>query len=114
MELIMVAVGVAVGWVVVTWFQARQQYLETRDDIIQEVLRNMITTRLEVHHGLYYLFREDDDSFVAQGQDARELLDHINLRFRGKKFFITEGDPDVIQKLQAQLAQLEDNQPAQA
>lgn len=114
MELIVMALGVAAGWIFVTWWNARQRYLEQRDAVVQEVLRNMVTTKLEMHHGLYYLFREDDDSFVAQGQDARELMRHINLRFRGKKFFITEGDPDVIQTLQDQLNQLENDQPAQA
>lgn len=114
MELIMIVVGAAVGWLLMEWHRARQQYLEARDAAVQEILRSLVTTRLEVHHGFYYLFREDDDSFVAQGQDAQELMRHIDLRFRGKKFFITEGDPEAIKVLQQQLSHLEDSPIAQS
>lgn len=109
MELIGFAVCM-LGWVAVEWWQARRKYLALRDEMITDFLNNMITTRLEVHHGLFYLFREDDDTFVAQGHDAQQLLAHIDLRFRGKKFFITEGDPAGIQELQSQLSRIKNTQ----
>ena len=113
MELIMAVAGAAVGWVLLTWFQARQQYRKDLDAAIQKIISDLIITRVEVHHGLYYLFREDDGAFVAQGHDVQQLRDNLRLRFQHKQV-VVNGDIATIDQLRAQLSALEDSPMSQS
>jgi hypothetical protein len=101
-------------WLAVVYINAYRKYQAALEQAVtEEILKRLVTTKLEVHQGCFYLFREDNDSFVAQGHDAKELLEHINLRFRHMKFFITQGDRQVIDSLQQQLDSLGDQAPIQ-
>lgn len=93
-----VLVGFLVGW------QAREQYairqvrrlLEDGDIKLNvdsdESEEDRTRMRLEKHSGLIYAFADEDDSFIAQGEDLSALDLAIQARFPGKKFSVREDN----------------------
>lgn len=109
MEMVILVAVACAAFLLFSYFDARNKYLEQQVRAeFEEIMKNMVQTKLEVHHDCFYLFREDNDSFVAQGRNAQELLANINVRFRRMKFFITQGDSQSLETLQAQLDALGD------
>ena len=95
--LIWYAIGWALfNWIVRPWILRR---LETRiaelELALKEVSEDVVEAKIEEHHGQFYLFDKNTDTFLAQGHTAQEVADKMKKKLHVR---ISEGDPDVIQR----------------
>jgi hypothetical protein len=58
----------------------------------------VISARVEEISGVYYIFNDSDNSFVAQGATAKELLAHMESRWPSIVVRVEKGDPEVISR----------------
>ena len=100
--LIWYAIGWALfNWIVRPWILRR---LETRiaelELALKEVSEDVVEAKIEEHHGQFYLFDKNTDTFLAQGYTAQEVADKMKKKLQ---VYVTAGDPDVIQRFKATL-----------
>ena len=100
-------IGVWVGFMIAmltSWYIIRlaRQRAEAMLDQFEQTLKEQkelkdtqIRARLEKHGDLFYVFDTDSDRFVAQGRDAREVLDRIP---QHQTIRIVSGDAAVVQQ----------------
>lgn len=115
---ILFLLGLAVGWVVGSWFTAIKQALAFKDilkdlgvtteqltklkdrmDLEEEeesqtpARETVVEVKLEQHSGIIYAYRKDNDQFLAQGNDRDKLIEHLNHTFaQGARLIIREED----------------------
>lgn len=75
--------------------------LETLMSAIKTVSDKHIAARVEQHDGVFYVYRVDDNTFLAQGNSLTELKQRIEDRIKDARVFVTEGDPEVMSALKA-------------
>ena len=75
--------------------------LETLMAAIKTVSATNIEARVEQHDGVFYIYRVDDNTFIAQGNSLTELRQRIEDRVKDARVFVTEGDPEVVSALKA-------------
>lgn len=85
-------VGFIFGWV------AREAYAVRRIDNlmhnleidlkekIQEEVENMIPIKIEYDNNTFFVYHNDDHSFMAQGATRKELEQNLEKRYPGKRF----------------------------
>jgi hypothetical protein len=56
----------------------------------QEEEENTIRIKLELSNGVFYVYKEDDDTFMGQGKTKQEITDVLNARFPQKRFTANE------------------------
>jgi hypothetical protein len=104
--------GVAVGVLIVLMFikSAVREALESADnsldklkELVEKEIDQTVQTRIEEHHGVYYLYNVKDGAFLGQGATLIEIKDCIAKRLPNTNVNIIEGDTDVIKKLQSEL-----------
>ena len=110
-------VGVAVGVMFITW-RLRRDIKRALDQIEEELGElpapdtakpsRVIDTKVEKIQGIYYLFRDDNDAFLAQGSTAQELREHLKKRFRDFSISIVSGDQEPMTELRQQVQLLDD------
>jgi hypothetical protein len=96
-EIIAVAVvgilGFYSGW------KAREQAAARRVDelleyaeaeALREIKENVIRISIEKHQDVYYVYNMDDQSFMAQGKDRKELESILASKYPGKSFAATK------------------------
>ena len=106
-ELIMFAMGVAVICLIMSWLDARRRYREALAEVLEEMEKSIVPAKLEIHHDCFYLFHCETDAFLAQGKTAKELMDHVDLRFQGCTMSIQEGDAKQIKRLKKEIMKSE-------
>jgi hypothetical protein len=87
--------GFILGWVL------REEMAKRRVDKLMEQLegdigekvealrKNVIPIKIEIHSGVYYVFNTDNDEFMAQGANRKELEDALAKRHPEKRFIAT-------------------------
>lgn len=95
-------------------WELRRAYRELEE--LKEAVKNMaIPAKLEIHHDIMYLFRADNDSFMAQGATAAELVHNLMLRFGTKRDIrVVEGEEVALNQLEFALARYQTQLEAQA
>ena len=86
----------------VIWHTLRQ--LEQQDIRVNEIIdkmktrieQNMIAARMEEHQGRFYLYRADNNEFIAQGATAEEVDAHTDRRFGKKTVIVTDAEPTTL------------------
>jgi len=76
-----------------------EQQLEQLAEAIKTLSANQIQARVEEDNGVFYVYRVDDNSFLAQGTTMAELKERIESRMKDATVMVTEGDTDVLQRL---------------
>jgi hypothetical protein len=109
--------GVVAGAMFVSW-RLRRDIKRALDQIEEELGElpapntakpsRVIDTKVEKIQGIYYLFRDDNDAFLAQGSTAQELRDHLRKRFRDFSISIVSGDQEPMTELRQQVQLLDD------
>lgn len=51
---------------------------------------NKILAKVEKHGDMYYLFDSEDDSFLVQGKDWKEITELTHKKYGGKKEIVVE------------------------
>jgi hypothetical protein len=82
-----------------------EQQIEQLAEAIKTLSANQIQARVEEDNGVFYVYRIDDNSFLAQGTSMAELKERIESRMKDARVFVTEGDPEVLSRLKATAAE---------
>lgn len=86
--------------------QEQQRLREQEAQLVEEMLKaapETVPVKVEIHHDCFYLFREDNDSFVAQGRDAEELIQNLRYRFQRINLDLVGGEPADLERLENEL-----------
>ena len=97
--LIIAAVLINIAWRLVT--RRAEQQIEQLAEAIKTLSANQIQARVEEDNGVFYVYRIDDNSFLAQGTTMAELRERIESRMKDAMIYVTEGDPEVLSRLKA-------------
>ena len=101
------ASGLIVAYIivkVVVWSTLRQleqddiRVDELIDKMKQKIEQNIIAARMEEHQGLFYLYRADNNEFIAQGATADEIDARTDERFGKKAVIVTDADDMVLSR----------------
>ena len=96
------AIGVVLVIFLLNWWATRVlQNLERRQRADVEE-SSVIEAKVEVIDGVYFFWSIKDGSFVAQGKNIDELLNHVKARWQDVHVKIIAGDKEVIQALKGQ------------
>jgi hypothetical protein len=114
MELIILALGIFIGWKLGTTMQLMSfkrvlEELGIKDAQLRELAeRNgirlpaqpqepesdltVIEVRVEEINGIYYVYRKTDDQFLCQGTDKQQLIDGIHSRMGNCRVIIDKNE----------------------
>jgi predicted negative regulator of RcsB-dependent stress response len=90
---VMLALGFVLGWHMRERHAIKQIEMILESDEYAEAVQeteSRTKMRLERHGGLILAYVEEDNSFIAQGEDLEALDKAIQARFPGRKFSIQE------------------------
>ena len=102
-----IVVGMMVAYVivkVVVWSTLRQlerdniEIDELMTKITKKIENNIIAARMEEYQGQFYIYRTDNNEFIAQGATAAEIDAHTDQRFGKKSVIVTDADPAVLSR----------------
>ena len=98
--MIITAVLVNIAWRMAT--RHDEQQVEQLVEAIKALsVADLVQARVEESDGVFYIYRVDDDSFLAQGTTMAELKEHIESRMKDARVYVTQGDVAVLEKLKA-------------
>ena len=97
--LIIAAVLINIAWRLVT--RRAEQQIEQLAEAIKTLSANQIQARVEEQAGVFYVYRVDDNTFLAQGTTMSELRERIESRMKDAMIYVTEGDAEVLARLKA-------------
>jgi len=107
---IMIGMGISVLLLVYLVRRAIGRFeVQIRDlarEAAQEVEKQMLGVLVEEHNGQLYFYRENDRQFLCQGSDLAEIRKRFAELYPDKIAYLSGGDPDLIERLKAELANL--------
>jgi hypothetical protein len=86
-----------------------QQQLETLDEALKEQV-DLIPCRVEQHNGVFFVYNNDTEEFMAQGSTLAELRERIKARWKDQRVSVVAGDEAVLEQLKAQLNESSNSQ----
>lgn len=83
----------------------RERAQQELDDYLRH---HLIPVKVERHHDQFFLWRSDNDDFLAQGYNADELVTKIHQRFGNDVILaLKSGDPEHLRLLEEEFAQFQ-------
>jgi len=79
-----------------------EQQLETLDQALKEHV-DLIPCRVEQHNGVFFVYNNETNEFMAQGNDLAELRERIKARWKDRRVSVVAGDENVLEQLKEQL-----------
>lgn len=76
--------------------------VETLEEALKEQI-NLIPCRVEQHDGVFFVYNNDTNEFMAQGSTLAELRERIKARWKDQRVSVVAGDDAVLEQLKAQL-----------
>jgi hypothetical protein len=109
--LLWIALGVAIGiWVFYIALKlAINVFVRRLAHDIEEIQaeldkhENAIPARVELHNNIFFVYNNDTNEFMAQGNDLAELRDRVRARWSQCKISVVAGDDHALELLKAQL-----------
>jgi predicted RNase H-like HicB family nuclease len=68
-----------------------------------EETEKAILARVELHNNIFFVYNNETNEFMAQGNDLTELRERIRARWSQYKVSVVAGDDHVLDLLKAQL-----------
>ena len=99
MQILITNIIAVIGLIFIGWklreFHARRQIDAMIDNIKENVIKEISTVKvlIEKTNGVFYLYNQDTDVFIAQGVTRKEIQDYLEKAFPNTKF---HADPDNI------------------
>lgn len=59
---------------------------DTLKEKFEEELENMIPIKIEYDNSTFFVYNNDDNSFMAQGSSRKELEQNLEKRYPGRRF----------------------------
>jgi len=79
-----------------------EQELETLEEVLKEHV-DLIPCRVEQHQGVFFVYNNDTNEFMAQGSTLAELRERIKARWKDQRVSVVAGDEAVLEQLKEQL-----------
>jgi hypothetical protein len=70
----------------------------------------MIPCRVESHQGMFFVYNDQTNEFMAQGNTLAELRERIKARWANIRVSVVSGDEDTLAQLKAQLNESSNSQ----
>lgn len=86
-------VGTAFGWFLREQHAIRvvhKMFENAEKEAAKQADENTIKAKLEVHHGHFYMFNQETDEFLAQGETAEELSATLREKFPKVVFILSK------------------------
>ena len=99
-ELGILVVGFTIGWYVREWYAMRtmRKLVEKASENFKENIRkDIIDAYVEKAGDTYFVYRKEDNKFLAQGSDIISLSDTLQEQFPGKFFNIPGEQLDMLE-----------------
>ena len=78
-----------------------EQQLETLEEALKEHV-DLIPCRVEQHNGVFFVYNNETNEFMAQGNDLAELRERIKARWKDRRVSVVAGDENVLAQLKEQ------------
>jgi len=78
-----------------------ERTIESLTKAIEQLKLDHVAARVEEHQGVFYVYNATDNSFMAQGATLAELRATIEARWSDRRVLVTEGEPEVLDRLRA-------------
>ena len=78
-----------------------EQQLETLEEALKEHV-DLIPCRVEQHNGVFFVYNNETNEFMAQGNDLSELRERIKARWKDRRVSVVAGDENVLAQLKEQ------------
>jgi hypothetical protein len=82
-----------------------ERQLQELEKTVEQLDNLKVPARVEEHQGIFYVYALDGDRFLAQGTSMAELKQRVESHSQTMHVVLTEGDPDVLARLQATSAE---------
>lgn len=111
---ILIGIGLGLGLIAfLVWRVLRKFEIQMRGivrDAVQEVENSLVGIVVEEENGQLYCYREEDRQFVCQGNNITEVRKAFNQLYPDKTAYLAGGDPDLIERIKAELATLKEQE----
>lgn len=103
------AVGIGISYLIVKWIgrmiyrRLEEAVASAVDQQESETKSTRINMKVERHGDVLYAFREDNDGFVCQGTDLKELKQQFTKRFPGQVGSVVGATDELHHELVKQL-----------
>lgn len=87
--------GIIIGWYAREWYAMRKvEKLMSNfgDNMMDELKKKVIDIKVEKAGDVFFIYRKDDGTFLAQGSDINKLSDILVEKFPGKLFNCSPED----------------------
>lgn len=99
-ELIVLVVGITVGWYIREWYAMRimRKIVDNAQEQFKETIKDtVVDAYIEKAGDTFFVYRKEDNKFLAQGQDINSLSDILQEQFPGKYFNIPSDQLDMLE-----------------
>ena len=111
---ILIGLGLGIGLVVFWIWRTVRRFEDDVRGIVRETIReveaDMVGIVVEEEGGQLYFYRETDRQFLCQGATLMEIRKRFNDMYPEKIAFLAGGDPDLIERLKAELKILKEQE----
>ena len=111
---ILIGIGLGIGLVIFWIWRTVRRFEDDVRGIVRETIReveaDMVGIVVEEDEGQLYFYRESDRQFLCQGTTLSEIRKKFNDMYPEKIAFLAGGDPDLIERLKAELKTLKEQE----
>lgn len=101
--LAIIIVGFVAGWYVREWYAMRimkQLVNKASESYKQSIRESIVNAYVEKSGDEYFVYRKDDNAFLAKGKDIDDLTDILQEKFPGKYFNIPNDQLEMLEAKQ--------------
>lgn len=115
---VLIGIGLGVGLVALyVWFVI-QRFHSNLDSMVRETLEevrsSLVGLIIEQEGDQLYAYRETDRQFLCQGATIGEIRKKFAEQYPDKTAYLSGGDPDLLERLKAELAQIKEQEKNEA
>jgi len=111
---ILIGLGLGIGLVIFWIWRTVRRFEDGVRGLVRETIReveaDMVGIVVEEDGGQLYFYRETDRQFLCQGSTLMEIRKRFNDMYPEKIAFLAGGDPDLIERLKAELKILKEQE----
>jgi organic radical activating enzyme len=113
----LIGMGLGIGLVALyVWFVI-QRFHSNLDEMVKETLEevraSLVGLIIEEDGDQLYAYRETDRQFLCQGVNIAEIRKKFSEQYPDKTAYLSGGDPALIERLKAELAQIKEQENSQ-
>lgn len=95
-----VVVGATILYLFAVW-TIRRLIAQVQSEVEAKEDSSVVRANVEQHDGVFYFYNDENDEFLVQGKDIKELIEHLESRRPGTTVHVVRGDEAVIAQLKA-------------